>query len=101
MGFVCILRLSVFLRRAIDAGCIARVSILLRNGKCNGGGSCRGVGRDLQVSRLDEEVPHATRLVDVDLDQFARLPPAEFPASPRVLAHEGFLDDKIGLGKNA
>ena len=32
-----------------------------------------GLRRNLEESRLDEEVPHATRLVDVDLDKVSRL----------------------------
>ena len=76
------------------------LSILLRNGRRNGGSS-GGIGRDLQISRLDKEIPHATRLVDIDLDQFARLSPPQLSASPCVLTHEGLLDDKIGLRQNA
>ena len=55
---------------------------------------------DLEKAGLDKEIPHAARLVHVDLDEVARLASAQLPAAPRVLAHERFLDDEIWFGKD-
>ena len=52
----------------------------------------RQVGCDLQEAGLDQEVPHAARLVDVYLDQVSGFPPTELATSPSVLPHERFLD---------
>lgn len=50
---------------------------------------------------LDQEIPHPTRLIDVDLHEVARLAPSELPAPPRILAHERLLDDEVRLGQDA
>lgn len=46
---------------------------------------------------LHEEVPHAARLVDVDLDEIAGLAPPQLPAATRVLAHQRLLDNEVRL----
>ena len=64
--------------------------------------SCTTIDRaNTQEASLDEEVPDAGRLVDVDLDKLARLTPTQLPATPCVLTHEGLLNDEVGLGENA
>ena len=56
---------------------------------------CRQVRCDLQEPGLDQEVPHATGLVDVYLHQVSSFSSAKLSTSPGVLSHEGFLDYKI------
>ena len=58
-------------------------------------------GPDAQDAGLDEKVPHAARLVDVDLNELTCLAPTQLPATPRVLAHQGLFDDEVGLRKDA
>ena len=55
-------------------------------------------GSNAQDTGLDEEVPYAARLVDIDLDELTRFAPTQLSASPRVLAHQGLFDDEVGLG---
>lgn len=62
----------------------------------------RGFGRtDLEKARLHQEIPHSAGLVDVDLDEVSRLPPAQFAAAPCVLAHQRLLDDQVRFGQYA
>ena len=56
---------------------------------------------DAHQARLDEEVPHARRLVHVDLDEIARLAPAQLAPAPRVLADKRLLDDEVRLREDA
>lgn len=60
-----------------------------------------GVWHNLEVPGLYQKVPDATGLVDINLDQVARFPSAEFATTTRILAYEGFFDDEVWLRKNA
>ena len=67
-----------------------------------GGSSRRRVhAADSEEAGLDEEIPHAARLVHVDLDEVTRLAPAELPTAPRVLANECLFDDEVWLREDA
>ena len=64
--------------------------------------SCTTIDRaNTQEASLDEEVPDAARLVDVDLDKLACLTPPQLPATPSVLTYQGLLNDEVRLGENA
>ena len=74
-----------------DSPCVSRS----RSGSC--GGLYVRVA-DLEETGLDEEVPHTTSLVHVDLHEVARFAPPQLAPTPRVLAHERLLDDEVRFG---
>lgn len=58
-------------------------------------------GPDAQDAGLNEEVPHPARLIDVNLDELARLAPPQLSTAPRVLTYQGLFDDEVGLRQDA
>lgn len=48
-----------------------------------------------------QKVPNPTRLVHINVDEVARLAPAELPTTLGVLAHERLLDHKVQFWHDA
>jgi len=60
--------------------------------------SRRRVGCDFEKTSLHQEVPDATSLVHIDLDEISCFSAAKLASTTSILSDEGFFDDKIRFG---